>query len=68
MTDCSRDSNPPELLEEVGNSTGDWIHQEGDDVQKRAKGGGGNYVVWACVCVETPNVSCLKSVTVCGFV
>jgi hypothetical protein len=41
MTDCSRDSNPAELLEEVGNSAGDWMLQEGVDVQKRAKGGGG---------------------------
>ncbi len=30
--------------------------------------GRGNYVVWVCVCVESNNVSCLQSLTVCGFV
>jgi hypothetical protein len=51
MNYCSRDLNPPELLEEVGNSADDWMLQEGGDVQKRSKGGGENYVVWVCVCV-----------------
>ena len=39
MTDSSRDSNSPALLEEVGNSAGDWMLQQGGDVQKRARGG-----------------------------
>jgi hypothetical protein len=25
MTDCSRDSDPPELLEQLGNSADDWM-------------------------------------------
>jgi hypothetical protein len=41
-----------ELLQELGNSAGDWMLQEGGDVQK-PRLGGGNYVVLACVCVES---------------
>jgi hypothetical protein len=51
MTDCSRDSNPPELLEEVGSRSRDWMLSLEGDVQKGVKGGGGElYSVSVCVC------------------
>ena len=65
MTDCSRDSNPPELLEEVGSRSRDWMLSLQGDVQKGVKGGGGNYIVCPCVCVESKNVASLQSVWFC---
>jgi hypothetical protein len=50
MTGCSRDSNPPELLEQLGNSADDWMLEGRCDVQKKL-GGGREYVLWKCVCV-----------------
>jgi hypothetical protein len=51
MTDCSRDSNPPELLEQLGNSADDWMLEGRCDVQKKLRGGGnmfcGSVCVWA---------------------
>ena len=53
MTDCSRGSNPPEFLGKSGGAlAGDWMLQQGGDVQKRPKGGGGDYVVCVCVCAS----------------
>ena len=40
MTDCSRDSNPPELLEEVENSACDWMLMQTGDVQTVVHGPG----------------------------
>ena len=53
MTDCSQDSNPPELLEQLGNGADDWILEGRFDVQNKLRGGW-EYVVWGCVCVGSP--------------
>ena len=47
MTDCSRDSNPPELLEQLGNSSDYWVVEGRCDVQNKLRGGR-EYVVWVC--------------------
>jgi hypothetical protein len=49
MTYCSRDSNPPELLEQLGNSAHDWMLEGRCDVQKKLGGGTGICSVGVCV-------------------
>ena len=66
MTDCSRGSNPPEFLGKSGGAlAGDWMLQQGGDVQKRPKGGGGLCSVCVCVWKQKMFPACI---TECGRV